>query len=352
MQISVINKIEEFDQVKPNWDEVYAADAHATFFVSWPWLRGWFEARDDNWFVLAFRPEGAPSFAAFLPLALDNNRTTLAMGGNKMACYTGFVCLPEYQEKAIASFAEFIQYKTRWEEFKMGDVLDARLDNFLSHFPSRHFTVEEFAQHACPFVLLPDTWDEYMNTLGYETRKKMRRHVRNIEGLDRFRITSADANNLENQMDTFLTLWKARWGYKTEETFPWFRSISRYCYENNSLFFTILWDGETPIAGMRAYVEKERGIFTASAIAWNVQYGELHPGTAITGYCIRYAIDNRYRIFDFLEGNYPYKYSFGAEDRFKRTVIIARRDLGVIARKLLRRGRYYAGRLKSKIADY
>ena len=69
MQVDCINDIDRFDELKAAWDTVYAADPHATIFVSWAWLRGWLEVTPYDWLVLAVRPDNASPYVAFLALS-------------------------------------------------------------------------------------------------------------------------------------------------------------------------------------------------------------------------------------------------------------------------------------------
>ncbi|MGO8264237.1 GNAT family N-acetyltransferase, partial [Rhizobium ruizarguesonis] len=39
------------------------------------------------------------------------------------------------------------------------------------------------------------------------------------------------------------------------------------------------------------------------------------PGLILHGYCIRRAIEDCFKSYDFLRGNEPYKYMFGVEER-------------------------------------
>jgi len=105
--------------------------------VSWAWLRGWFEVTPHAWRVLAARPAPKAPYVAFFPVSVRPARRygvegsrELYMGGNPGADYTGFVCLPEYEERAVSAFAAFVQRQMKWDRFHLKDVLDPRLDFF------------------------------------------------------------------------------------------------------------------------------------------------------------------------------------------------------------------------------
>jgi CelD/BcsL family acetyltransferase involved in cellulose biosynthesis len=61
------------------------------------------------------------------------------------------------------------------------------------------------------------------------------------------------------------------------------------------------------------------------------------PGFVLHAYSIRHAIENGFETYDFLRGNEPYKYAFGAEERRIRTIVVSTRDGSSLGGKLDRR---------------
>ena len=137
MQISVINKIEQFEKLKEDWEAVYSTDPNTTIFVSWGWIRGWIDTKSCDWSVLAFQSDFKSPYIAFMPLGMQFinevyscRRLFLGGAGHPGSDNTGFVCLPEYAEKAIPAFAGFVQKHIKWDIFDLRSVSDPRLDSF------------------------------------------------------------------------------------------------------------------------------------------------------------------------------------------------------------------------------
>ena len=122
----------QFESLKEDWDAAYHADSHATVCMSWDWLRGWLEVTPNEWFVLALRPDEASSYVAFLPLATASGY--LFMAGSPLADYTGFVCQPEYDARALEAWAKHIKEKLQWQTFVWTNSMDGRAEAFLRHF--------------------------------------------------------------------------------------------------------------------------------------------------------------------------------------------------------------------------
>lgn len=352
MPITCIDNFNQLDKLQQNWNEVYSDDLHATIFVSWAWIRGWFEVLDNRrWLVLAWRPHNEAKYAAFLPLNITTiGKIRLAMGGNDKGAYAGFVCVKEHQDEALEAFGGFIQKELQWEEFQLQKVLDCRLENFLNSFSLKNHTIQVSEQDICPYINLPGTWDEYEQTyLSYKFRKNLRKNRRKIEGLDGFHISDVTQDNIDQQMDTFRLLYEMRWEEQSDEAWEWFRSTGHYCLDNNLLYLTIIWDGKVPVAGRQAYLDRDHRVWCANMSGWNPDYRKFSPSHVLLAHTIKCSIENGYKIFDFLGGTEAHKYKYGAHDRSRRKAIVVRKGLSITTKKLLRRARHYASRLKQNI---
>ncbi len=333
MQISRIDDMHQFDQLKTAWEAVYSADPHANIFASWMWLRGWFEIAPSSWFVLAIQPDKESSYVAFLPLIMRGLRIykfspirVLHMGGAPLAFYTGLICLPEYEEEALAAFALYVQHQLGWDSFQMEQVLDPRLDLFLKYFPCEKFNVQK--SHGMPslYIPLPDSWDRYLrDLLGSKRRRNLRRSFRQVEGHNEYRITYTQADTVGRDIEVLLKLWQRRWGPKPMA--HWHRDILHHFFENNALWLSVLWDGTTPVAARAGIIDRPKKTFYAYVICYDAKYAKLSPGRAMVGYSIRYAIESGFQAYDFLVGADAHKFSFGARQRSTKNVIIARRGL-------------------------
>ena len=119
MRIEVVKAYEAFAHLKDDWEAVYAADPEAQFFLSWTWLSGWPKELNWHWIILAAKPTAeASTYIAFFPLKYrarkDGQGATsiqIAMAGNRAADYTGFICVPEFQDYALQAFGVYLEKK-------------------------------------------------------------------------------------------------------------------------------------------------------------------------------------------------------------------------------------------------
>jgi hypothetical protein len=306
MQVSRIDDIHQFEQLKLIWERVYAADPHAHIFVSWIWLRGWFEITPYRWFVLAIRPNSETPYVAFFPLimrGLEIYRFSLIrelhMGGHPLAPYAGFICSPEYEEKALTAFVHYIQEQLSWDSFQMSEVLDARLDFFLKCFSQENFEIQQ--THGMPtlHISLPNDWDNYLeNFLGAKTRRNLRRSFREVEGNNGYRLTYTQPDTLERDIEILLAFWQWRWGPKP--TANWRRNVIYHFFKYDRLWFGILWHETIPIGALAALTDQTKRVFYPYIVGYDPRYDNLSPGKVMFGYSIRYAIENGFQIYDFM----------------------------------------------------
>ena len=357
MIIEIIDKIQEIEEIKDSWDFIYNADPKGQFFLSWTWLHGKlkrYTEYQEPWFIIAVKQDkSSNSYVAFLPVlisvkeAFDNGINfycNLSIAGRGEADNIGFICLPEYAKEAIISFVEFFQRYDHWSAFEMENILksDQRIHLFLSSFSRDNFElhnhrfVNDLDNIDCsiiPYISLPKDWDEYLKTfVSSNTRQKIRRFLRKVEGSDEFRVTQVDESNLDQHLDILLKYWYESWkGRKgidiCKRVVDQTNFTLRHCFKNNSLYLPILWQGDKPLGAIANLIDHQKKSIFFLMAGRDETAKKLPSGLILHAYGIQYAIQNKFKVYDFLMGNEAYKYSFGVQERHITQVVIHRKHL-------------------------
>ncbi len=336
MLIDRIDSLDAFDALRRDWEAAYAADADAQIFVDWAWLRSWFEIAPYPWHVLAARVAADQPYVAFLPLATRTIRIRsldvireLQMGGKPFAPFSGFVCSPPHAEEAMQAFGEHVRRDSRWERFSLAEVMDSRFDLFARHLDGRGIHVHPQEPLSCPYVPLPDSWDDYLQSfMSKKGRFNLRRSMRQLEELDAFHVTSPDTEPVRDQIDTLLALWQERWGAISDASRHQYQHMYGRAHERGGLWLKILWQGECPVAGLAALVDRVKRTTAYYTSGFDARYAKLSPGKAIVGYAIQDAIAEGQHTFDFLVGGHDYKLSFfGSVERFASSALAVRSNV-------------------------
>ena len=180
-------------------------------------------------------------------------------------------------------------------------------------------TVEVEQIETCPTVLLPSEWEAYLALLRGKDRHELRRKLRRAAAAARleYRVTSAAAQ-LDEDINTFVTLHRmsqqdAKQGFMTPEKEAFFRAMARQLWPQGWLELAFLYADGEPIATLCCFAYGST--YAAYNSGYHPAYGDLSAGIVLFAERIRTAIARGFTAFDFMRGDEPYKYRFGATDR-------------------------------------
>lgn len=336
MQIEIVFENERLLGLKDNWDKVYDADPHSQHFLSWVWISRWLDRTLFRWFILAARPSEGADYVAFFPLLIQTNkgkdgvyRDEFGMGVGGFADYAGFICDPAYEDEVIPLFAQHILSR-RWTKFEFHRVhaSEHRINLFLKQFPRSKFIVEKLPPFVTemasdnrlyPYLELPGSFDDYLAMLGSNRRADARRVLRRLEGSSDLRITHTSAETFERDLNILLSMWEKTWaedkGAKMRQILINFWNMLTASFQTGNLFLPVLWRGETPLGALGTILDERKRWLLFLIAGRDHSVTDFKPGLALHLHSIRWAIENGYKIYDFLTGNEVYKYRLGAKDR-------------------------------------
>ncbi|WAS91292.1 GNAT family N-acetyltransferase [Nannocystis punicea] len=342
MQVDVVRSLSALHELQADWTRVYAADPEGQFFLSWPWMSKRLERR-PGWIVLVARPTADAAPVAFFPIRPrprtdrhGHTHTELMMAGRGAADYTGFICEPGHDERAGHAFAAYL-LGLDWQVLSL-ECLRAsaqRMRGLLSVFAARRFGIarEPMVMSSgvdnaiCPYADLPDSWDGYLAQLSANTRQRLRRLMRTLDGTT-LRITHADASTLKRDIEILLGMWRERWASRKGDRLEVILSSSREeladALANDTLFLPILWRGDTPIGGAACMMDREKREMMFQLGARDPAAEDASPGMLLHAHSIRAAIELGFVRYDFLRGNEPYKYSFANAERRIESLVVRR----------------------------
>jgi CelD/BcsL family acetyltransferase involved in cellulose biosynthesis len=335
MLIDVFEGIIDFQALRGNWEAVYQADPEAQFFLSWQWLADWLTTHPSIWFVLAAKRQPSDSeYVAFLPLRMrigfdekPGFYNELFLAGDGFSDYNGILTRPDCEAETVPAFAEFLKRRLNWARFTLENLTmsDGRRRLFLRTFDKIRFVHNEISckelngpNHAiCPSVRLPGSWDDYLNMLSGNNRRKIRRLLKRVDASKGSRITISDTTNIDQNLRVLLDLWKIKWtpskGSNAEGIAQRTYIMLSRCAKNGTLFVPVFWQGDKPVAALATFVDDCKRSLLFFITGRDETYSELPAGYLLHAYSIRHAIGHGFTSYDFLKGNEPYKYLFAPQ---------------------------------------
>ena len=278
MQIDVFEGVESLNRLRDDWEATYDADPDAQYFLSWTWMSGWLRHLKFPVTILAARPENSTGYVAFLPLWMETveekdggfyNRFNL--GGNHFADCSGILCRPELEAQAIPALLRKLK-QLNWARVSLGELRmsEKRIALLMQGFAGTDFkvtqpnSVEDGIDLAiCPFARLPASWDEFLEkSLSANSRQKLRRLLRQLDGGKEFRVTHADAATFDRDLETLMRFWTARWGERKgkrlQNIVRNYRQMLRLAFDAGQLFMPVLWHGEKPVCIFATFMDARK----------------------------------------------------------------------------------------------
>ncbi len=346
MKVEAISDWQTLSELRHHWDRVYAADPEAHFFLSSTWMFDHLKYLGKKWFVLALKTgTGAPVYVAFLPLCVERVKSgdraynQIRMAGSPVGDCTGFLCMPEYQAIAMPAFAECLKRlkgSLDWQNLNLRNIRgsDDRVRLFLRGFAGGSFELQMKSERnkdgidnsVCPCIDLPETWSEYLErSISPNMRQKLRRFLRQVEHSSAFQVTQATSDTVERDLKTLLRLWEIQWGGRKRDTLEKIKSqtftMLMNCYMAGSLLVPTLWRDGVPIGALAILVDIQKKTLLFYMGGRDPSVSTPPPGLALHALSIRKGIQDGFAQYDFLRGDEPYKFSFGAKPSRMRSIL-------------------------------
>jgi peptidoglycan/xylan/chitin deacetylase (PgdA/CDA1 family)/CelD/BcsL family acetyltransferase involved in cellulose biosynthesis len=350
MRVAEIRTEEEFQQLKPTWDELVNQSASKSIFITWEWVWTWWRAYGvpGDLFLLVFSDEDATA-RGVAPLRRKRLRKygqkveTISFVGDSSfdSDYLDFIVAAGYEERVIEAFhahcAGLLADGAMFELNEMPEISP--------HFPLLRELADSrkmawtAADVPCATLRLPGDWEAYLKMLQPRFRTKVRSVLRNLESRPevRFRFCE-DPAELDRILPILFDLHTRRWAAEGQPgVFGWERK--RYFYARLS---RILLDrGWLRLSWLEW---NSRVLACQYGFAFNGTYSQLqegyepasehwHPGVALRAWTIREFLKQGLREYDFLGGVGRHKTTWGAEVKNSKRIVLA----GVTYKNLLAR---------------
>jgi CelD/BcsL family acetyltransferase involved in cellulose biosynthesis len=363
-----------FDQIpRASWDRLAAANPWATPFSGWAFQRAWWDAyggsaHDQTLVVcdgplddpiaivpLMHRHEVEPDDAGSATKIRHGDAITLTpvpatakavfFGASYHADYATMLGDPARFPAVADAVAGHLAgagsevdpgHPTPWDvvdlrRLRCGDpAADALAAAFGAREIDERWTLNLEREDVCPVVTFPAgaTFEDYLGTLDKKARHEIRRKLRRAEAAGDLRLTASDDPIAD--LEVFIDLHQRRWG--PDGLFPptpggaasrtFLRRLFEECGGSGPVrlsFLTV--DGRRIAAGIHVETPDAWMFYNAGI---DPDARELSPGVVLAARYVQSALEAGARRFDFLRGDEPYKYEWGAVDEPIQRLLVRR----------------------------
>ena len=367
------------DVAPSTWDALVARTPYATPFSRWAFHRAWWDgygatAHEETLLVVdPAAPAGAEP-VAIVPLmhrhetepgdaasrstirhghegaltAVEPTAKAIFFGASYHADYATILGAPADLPAVAAALVAHLaappapddDHPAPWDvvdlrRLRCGDpASNALTDAFTTAAAGRGWTILREREDVCPVATVPEgvDFEGYLDTLDKKARHEIRRKIRRAEAAGA--VVLAESTDPLADLPAFIDLHQRRWGDRG--LFPpnpggdASRRFMRRLFEafgpDGPVRLSFLMVGERRIgAGIHIDDGRTYSYYNAGV---DPDASELSPGVLMVARYVAKAIEAGRHRFDFLRGNEPYKYEWGAIDEPIERILVSRAPAG------------------------
>lgn len=329
MDVTVHSHADALAALAPEWRELAASDPAGTVFHLPEYAGVWWSELGAGRMVRLVEMREDGRLAGIAALSLDPDGVLRFFGDLETADYLGPLSRPADRDAVAESLVAEALAMDGWETWEMhGLAEDSGWVEPLQR-AAKHagLDAEQRRQDVCPRVRLGGTYEDYLAALPGKLRHEIRRKARRLEAATGpYTVRESSPETLDADLERFFAMHRSAEGQK-----------GKFLHEGMASFFTGLAaslqnfgrlrlhflevSGET-LAGTYAF--SWHGVWSVYNSAYDHSRRDLSPGMVLMAETVRVATEEGCEVFDFLRGDEPYKYRFGASDAVLVQLVAAR----------------------------
>jgi CelD/BcsL family acetyltransferase involved in cellulose biosynthesis len=363
-----------FDSIAPeSWDALAAANPWSTPFARWGFHRAWWDAYSgsahDQTLVVNDPSAGKRGPVAIVPLMhrhtveptdtetaarmradspaeltpVDPHAKVIFFGASYHADYATVLTTPADLPVVADAVVEYLAMSPPTPGNEMPwDAVDLRrlrcgdptAEALAAAFGAREmdvgWTMNLEREDVCPVLTLPNvaTFDGYLATLSKKDRHEVRRKLRRAESKGEVRLD--DSPDPLHDLEVFIDLHQKRWGddglfrptAAGTASRRFFARLLHLLGTDGTACLTFLTVGGVRVASGMHFETPDGYLYFNAGVDPGAR--ALSPGVLLVAKYIERAIASGKRRLDFLRGNEPYKYEWGAVDEPIQRLLVRR----------------------------
>jgi CelD/BcsL family acetyltransferase involved in cellulose biosynthesis len=319
-------------QRSPEWDGLLVRSYDSRIFLSPTWSGIWWRHFGEAPAYFLTLCNDRDELRGLLPLQVrgePGDRVLSLAGDHNVSDYMDALAEKDGAEDVLESLWHCSLCEIAWNRVELRHVPSTSpLIPALSRAADRMSLVAEVdADEVCPVAILCSSWDGYLQMLTKKQRHEIRRKLRRAqEGADWEWRTARTHEDVERDMPVFFRLHEAsahsKADFFTERMRDYFRDLAHELLDAGILRLSVFRREDHDIAAVMSFLHRERYLLYNSG--YDPEFASLSPGIAAVALAMQDAIEEKAVAFDFLSGDEPYKYQFGATNTYTCRITVAR----------------------------
>jgi CelD/BcsL family acetyltransferase involved in cellulose biosynthesis len=326
MSIELIQSTSDFLSLKEDWNTLLTSSASHVPFLRHEYLASWWKTLGGGEYdqgslaiMVDRNPDG--TLEGIAPLFVNGDRL-MFLGSHEISDYLDFIAPPEKLTSFIQEIFSFLQENPvpEWNVIDLYNLPENSTSLSVLEVTAEMagYKVQQEVIQPSPYLLLPESWGDYLGSLKDRYRREINKKITNAETyfLPVSWYMVDDLENLEGELDAFLYLMAnnpQKDLFLTEKMIEQMKLVSREAFQEGWLQLAFLMVGDIKAAGYLNFDFNNQIWVYNSGI--DPLFENLSPGLILLGKIIEWAIDQGRKGLDFMRGSEDYKYQFGGVDK-------------------------------------
>lgn len=306
---ALVMKTEKLSESKEIWKKIFRDTPNQSPFLSYEWfssLSKILQKKDPMVFV--FYSESMP--VAILP-AEGRNGKLMFVADERVTDMCDMLYLPGFEKKVVAELGtQVTTHGWHMDLFPLSDK--SPLYRYVCVIADEAIAVDA---DLSPFLLLPDSWEEYLNGLAGKQRHEVRRKLRKSEQVE---LREATVEQIELLFGLMAVSSTEKKDFLGNEMRKFFIAVCRAFSKKGWLRYRIAFSEGFPIGAVLSF--SQNGFVYLFNTGFDPEYALKSPGFITIVLDIKSSIEAGYRYYDFLRGGERFKFNLGAQERFMKRI--------------------------------
>jgi CelD/BcsL family acetyltransferase involved in cellulose biosynthesis len=316
LSLEIIRDLDRLGAIASEWEALIHEVPGITPFQFPAWqLIWWKHFGSGKLCVFAFWNGG--ELAGLIPCFLHqwNARRQITLIGSGISDYLEPPIQQEFASEVCGLLSEHLRLSDQWD---ICDWQDLNADSFLQKLsPGGSLKVRAEADTCCARINIPEDFETFWGRRPKDLRRNLRRYSERARVLGALEFKVTDAADCQS-LDALITLHSARWEKRGEPGMIAANSSAQFLGDiANELasrgmlrFFRLTFKGKIT-AAIIAFTYRNRMFSYLSA--FHPECEHLGMGRTLLYEAVRHCAQQGITAWDFLRGDEPYKFSWGAQ---------------------------------------
>jgi CelD/BcsL family acetyltransferase involved in cellulose biosynthesis len=310
--VEILRSIPDHEALAREWTALWQRSPNATTFQRPEWLLAWLHLfqPESLWSVVLRR---GSRLVGLVPLFVEEG-VLFPIGAGVTDYLDGL--FDQSEPDAAAAFADFLRSGGEWESLDFEQLRPG--SPLLSESLFAGLQREVIAENCSPVLQLPASRD-LREVVSSGMLKNLRYARRQLEKAGRVEWLVADESNLGELLDALFRTHASRWEMKGEsgmlagdEIQSMHREVAAGLLKRGVLrLYGLRLEGRL-VGALESFFEAGTAYFYLHG--FEPEIARFSPGAQLVGRFIEDAVERGVRTVDFLRGQEPYKYRWGAKD--------------------------------------